>query len=96
MLLKATSICCGALGKRGTTDKSCICGPTEGKLQLQPNTVNREIFVVKIFSDSVASAKIKRRKSMRIINDNAVRPARGPGSFVRKLFNTKIYRTKYL
>ena len=36
-------------------------------------TVNWEIFVVKIFSDSMASAKIKRMKIMRIINDNAVR-----------------------
>ena len=38
-----------------------------------PCTVNREIFVVKIFSDSMASAKIKCMKIMRIINDNAVR-----------------------
>ena len=37
-----------------------------------PCTVNREIFIVK-FSDSMASAKIKCTKIMRIINDNAVR-----------------------
>ena len=34
------------------------------------NTVNREYFVVKIFSDSLACAKIKRTR--RNINDNAV------------------------
>ena len=36
------------------------------------NTVNREDFDVKIFSDSMACAKIKRTKYMRNINDNAV------------------------
>ena len=35
-------------------------------------TVNRESFNVKIFSDSMACAKIKRTKYMRNINDNAV------------------------
>ena len=35
-------------------------------------TVNREYFVVKIFSDSLACAKIKRTKYIRNINDNAV------------------------
>ena len=50
------------------------------------STVNREIFVVKIFSDSTASAKI-----MRIINSDAVR-----GCLSENLFNTKIYHTKYL
>ena len=33
-------------------------------------TVNREYFDVKIFSDSMACAKIKRMKYMRNINDN--------------------------
>ena len=36
------------------------------------DTVNREYFDVKIFSDSLACAKIKRTKYMRNINDNAV------------------------
>ena len=36
------------------------------------STVNREYFDVKIFSDSMACAKIKRMKYMRNINDNAV------------------------
>ena len=54
-------------------------------------TVNREYFVIKIFSDSLACAKIKRTKNIRNINDNAVHA----GSFVRKLFNMKIYRMKY-
>ena len=35
-------------------------------------TVNWEIFVVKIFLDSKASAKIKRTEIMCIINDNVV------------------------
>ena len=35
-------------------------------------TVNREYFDVKIFSDSIACAKIKRTKYMRNINNNAV------------------------
>ena len=51
------------------------------------NTVNREYFDVKIFSDSMACAKIKRTKYMRNINDNAV--------LIRKLFNIKNYRMKY-
>ena len=35
-------------------------------------TVNCEYFDVKIFSDSMACAKIKRTKYVRNINDNAV------------------------
>ena len=56
-------------------------------------TVNREIFVVGIFSYSMLCAKIKCTKleRMRIININV----HGNGSFVQKLFNTKIYCTKY-
>ena len=37
------------------------------------STVDREIFFVKIFLDSIASLKIKRAKFMRIINDSVVR-----------------------
>ena len=57
------------------------------------NTVNWEIFVVGIFSYSMLCTKIKRTKlkRMRIINVNV----HGKGSFVRKLFNTKIYCAKY-
>ena len=40
---------------------------------LYANTVNREIFIVKIFLDSMASVKIERTKIMHIINDNVVR-----------------------
>ena len=36
------------------------------------NTVNHEYFVVKIFSDSLAYAKIKRREYMCNINHNVV------------------------
>ena len=50
------------------------------------STVNRETFVVKIFSDSMASAKI-----MRIINDNAVW-----GRFVQKFITRNICDAKYL
>ena len=38
----------------------------------QGSTVNREYFVVKIFLDSLACAKLNARKYMRNINDNAV------------------------
>ena len=37
-----------------------------------PCTVSHEIFVVKIFSDNMASAKIKCTKIMCIIDDNVV------------------------
>ena len=47
-----------------------------------PYTLNCEYFDVKIFSDSMACAKIERMKYMCNINDNVVQ-----GSFVRKLFN---------
>ena len=56
-------------------------------------TVNREIFIVKIFSYLMLCAKIKctKLKCMHIINVYV----HGKGSFVRKLFNTKIYCVKY-
>ena len=47
----------------------CSCTPLRG---LRTSTVNREYFVVKIFSDSLDCAKIKRTKYVRNINDNAV------------------------
>ena len=65
-------------------------GACSGSCRLKYNTVNRKYFDVKIFSDSMACAKIKRTKYMRNINDKC-----GTGSFVRKLFNTKYYRMKY-
>ena len=52
-------------------------------------TISREYFDAKIFSDSMACAKIKCMKYIRSINDNAVE------SLVRKLFNKKMYRMKY-
>ena len=39
----------------------------------QTNTVDREIFAVKIFLDSMASPKIKQAKIIHIINDSVVR-----------------------
>ena len=47
---------------------------THIKLQTaMENTVDEEIFAVKIFLDSMASRKIKHAKIMRTINDSAVR-----------------------
>jgi hypothetical protein len=59
------------------------------------NTVNREIFVVKIFSDRVISTKIKRTKSVRIINANAVRGCLSENYFTRKFIARNIFDTKY-
>ena len=58
------------------------------------NTVNREIFVVGIFSYSMLCTRIKhtKLKRMHIININV----HGKGSFVQKLHKTKIDCTKYL
>ena len=54
--------------------------------------VNREIFV-KIFSDSMASAKIKRMKIMRTINDNVVRGRLSENYLTRK-FIAQIFVTR--
>ena len=48
-------------------------------------TVNREYFDVKIFSDSMACAKIKRAKYMRNINDNAVQGRLSENYLTRKI-----------
>ena len=48
-------------------------------------TVNREYFDVKIFSDSMARAKIKRTKYMRDINDNAVQGRLSENYLTRKI-----------
>ena len=55
-------------------------------------TVNREIFVVKIFSDSMDSAKIKRTKIMR---DNAVQGALSENYLTRKFIAQNICDMKY-
>ena len=49
------------------------------------STVNREYFDVKIFSDSMAYAKIKRTKYMRNINDNAVQGRLSENYLTRKI-----------
>ena len=54
-------------------------------------TVNREYFDVKIFSDNMACAKIKRLKYMRNINDNAVQGC----LFENYLTRNSYYRMKY-
>ena len=60
-----------------------------------PHTVNRKIFVVKIFSDSMGSAKIKRTNIMRIINANVVRGRLSENYLTRKLITLNIFDTKY-
>ena len=57
--------------------------------------VNREIFVVKIFSDSMASAKIKCMEIMRIINNNAVRGHLSENDLTRKFIARNICNAKY-
>ena len=60
-------------------------------------TVNREYFDVKIFSDSIACAKIKRTKYMRNINDNTVQGRLSENYFTRKIIIAwNILDTKYL
>ena len=58
-------------------------------------TVNWEIFVVKIFSDSMASAKIKRTKIMCIINDNSVRGRLSENYLTQNFITQNICDAKY-
>jgi hypothetical protein len=58
-------------------------------------TVNREIFVVKLFSDRVISTKNKHTKSVRIINANAVRGRLSENYFTRNFIARNIFDTKY-
>ena len=53
--------------------------------QIFRHTVNREYFDVKIFSDSMACAKIKCTKYMRNINDNAVQGRLSKNYLTRKI-----------
>jgi hypothetical protein len=55
-------------------------------------TVNRKIFVVKIFSDRLISTKTKRTKIVRIINTNAVWGRLSENYFTRKFNCTKYSR----
>ena len=48
-------------------------------------TVNRKIFVVKIFSDSMGCVKIKRTNIMHINNANTVRGRLSENCLTRKL-----------
>ena len=52
---------------------------------LEKSTVNREYFDVKIFSDSMACAIIKRTKYMRNINNNAVQGHLSENYLMRKI-----------
>ena len=58
-------------------------------------TVNREYFDYKIFSDSMACAKIKRTKYIRNINDNAVQRRLSENYLTRKIIAWNILDTKY-
>ena len=60
-----------------------------------PTTINWEIFIVKIFLDSMASAKIKRTNIMRIINNNAVRGRLSENYLTRKFIARNICDAKY-
>ena len=72
------------------------CTSTPPSLHLpHTTTVNREIFVVKIFLDSMASPKIKRTKIMRIINDNAVRGRLSENYLTQKFIAQNICDAKY-
>ena len=55
-----------------------------------------EIFIVKIFSDSMGNAKIKHMKIMRIINTNAVWGHLSENYLTQKYISTKCFDTKYL
>ena len=57
-------------------------------------TVDREIFAVKIFSDSMASPKIKRAKIMRY-NDSVVRGRLSENYLTRKFIARNICNAKY-
>ncbi len=59
------------------------------------DTVNREIFVVKIFSDRLTSTKIKHTKTVRTINANAVRGRLSEIYLTRKFIARNIFDTKY-
>ena len=54
------------------------------------NTVDREIFAVKIFSDSMASPKIKHTKIIHIINDSVVRGHLSENYLARKFIARNI------
>ncbi len=58
-------------------------------------TVNRQIFVVKIFSDRLTSTKIKHTKIVCIINANAVRGRLSENYLTRKFIARNIFDTKY-
>ena len=58
-------------------------------------TVDQEIFVVKIFSDSMVSLKIKNAKIMCTINNNAVRGHLSENYLTRKFITWNICDVKY-
>ena len=65
-------------------------------LHVESTTVNREYFVVKIFSDSLACAKIKHSKYMCSIISNAVQGRLSEIYLARKFITQNIFGTKYL
>ena len=53
------------------------------------HTVNCEYFVVKIFSDSLACAKLNAQKYIHNINDNVVQGRLSENYLTRKILDTK-------
>ena len=72
-----------------------LLGQLEHRNLLILATVNREYFVVKIFLDSLAYAKIKHAKYMRIIISNAVRGRLSKNYLTQKFIAQNIFGTKY-
>ena len=66
-------------------DDDKVCEDGRESCMFLSNTVNCEYFDVKIFSDSMACAKIKRTKYMRYINDNAVQGHLSENYLTRKI-----------
>ena len=65
-------------------------------LQYYSHTINRKYFVVKIFSDSLACAKINARKYIHNIDDNVVQGRLSENYLMRKIIARNILDTKYL
>ena len=59
-------------------------------------TVNREIFIVKIFSDRMGNTKIKRTKIMCIINTNAVRGRLSEDYLTQRFIARNIRELRYI
>ena len=75
-MLEVVSFYCPHLSTTPSTATCCFCLSSilvNQNALLYNNTVDREIFAVKIFSDSMASPKINHAKIMCIINNSVIR-----------------------